>query len=126
MSYQSLENAIRIEAAKANGRVVDAYAKLTKAIAAPTRVPVGLFEDVSRAEATLAVWTKLNIIADRYANSDALTISKRLVFAVRKLRDELVEEYEVVSTNNWINAESGTNRRAKVEVYAVLREFVED
>lgn len=122
--YQSLANAVMIESAKANGRLVAANAELVKACQAETTVPVGRMEDVAKAQAALAVWTKLYLIAERY-KGDAAAQSKRLVFAAGKLRDELVEDYEVQSTNPWVNAESATVRRAKVEVYAVLREFVD-
>lgn len=123
--YKSLENAVRIEAAKANGAVNAAYDKMTKAIKDPNLVPVGLMEDISRTQAALNIWTRLNLIADRYSRAGG-NPNLRLAVAVAGLRNELVEEYEVRSTNPWVNAEAAVTRKAKVEIYAVLREFIED
>lgn len=123
--YQSLANAVQIEAAKANTRLEQAKAELTKALATPVDVPVGRMEDLCKAQAALQLWTKLYLVAAKY-QGDAAEQSRMLVRRVRALRDELVEEYEVQSTSPWVNAEARTARKVKVEVYAVLREFVED
>lgn len=123
--YQSLANAVQIEAAKANTRLEQAKAELTKALTIPVDVPVGRMEDLSKAQAALQLWTKLYLVSVKY-QGDAAEQSRMLVRRVRALRDELVEEYEVQSTSPWVNAEARTARKVKVEVYAVLREFVED
>lgn len=123
--YQSLANAVQIEAAKANTRLEQAKAELTKALATPVDVPVGRMEDLCKAQAALQLWTKLYLVAAKY-QGDSAEQSRMLVRRVRALRDELVEEYEVQSTSPWVNAEARTARKVKVEVYAVLREFIED
>lgn len=122
--YKSLENAVRIEAAKANGRLVRAQAELTNALGELVAVPVGRMEDLIKAQAALHIWTKLCLVADKY-QADADEQSQMLVRRVRALRDELVEEYEVQSTSPWVNAEAATTRRVKVEIFAVLRDFVD-
>lgn len=122
--YKSLANAVQIEAAKANTKHEAAKANLVDALGDPALVHVAAMERVSATQASLNVWTKLYLIAERY-EADAAVQSKRLVFATNKLRDELVEEYETQSTNAWVNAEAATVRRAKVEVYAILREFTD-
>lgn len=123
--YQSLANAVQIEAAKANTKLSAAKAELAKALSTPVDVPVGRMEDLAKAQAALQLWTKLYLVAVKY-QADGAEQSRMLVRRVRALRDELVEEYEVQSTSPWVNAESRTARKVKVEVYAVLREFIED
>lgn len=123
--YKSLSNAVMIESSKANARLVAANAELVKAIQAETLVPVGRMEDVAKAQAALNIWTRLYLIAERYIRSGG-DVDLRLKVAVVALRNQLVEEYEVQSTSPWVNAEAATARKAKVEVYAVLREFIED
>ena len=122
--YQSLAAAVIAEAAKANTNLNKAYDALTKAIAEPTRVPVSRMEDVAKAEAVLDAWTRLYLIAEKY-KADAVEQSKQLVYRVRRMRDELIEDYGVQSTSPWVNAEAATARKAKVEVYAILSEFVD-
>lgn len=123
--YQSLANAVQIEAAKANTKLSAAKAELAKALSTPVDVPVGRMEDLAKAQAALQLWTKLYLVAVKY-QADGAEQSRMLVRRVRALRDELVEEYEVQSTSPWVNAEARTARKVKVEVYAVLREFIED
>lgn len=122
--YQSLANAVLIESAKANGAFQAAKIRLAKSLQDDDASLIGRMEDVARTQAALAVWTKLYKIADRY-KADGAVQSKRLVFATNKLRDELVEDYGQLSTNPWLTAQDATTRRAKFEVYAVLREFVD-
>jgi hypothetical protein len=122
--YKSLANAVMIESAKANTAYEAAKARLVEDLQGEPGVLIGRMEDVARTQATLAIWTKLYTIAERY-NSDAALQSKRLVFATNKLRDELVEDYGVLSTNAWLTAQDATVRRAKVEAYAILREFTD-
>lgn len=123
--YQSLANAVQIEAAKANTRLSAAKAELAKALSQPVDVPVGRMEDLTKAQAALQLWTKLYLVSVKY-QADGAEQSRMLVRRVRALRDELVEEYEVQSTSPWVNAEARTARKVKVEVYAILRDFIED
>lgn len=123
--YKSLANAVQIEAAKANTELERAKAKLVEMLGKPELTAVGYMESVAQAQASLNEWTKLYLVATKYQD-DAMEQSKALVRRTRALRDQLVEDYGVQSTNAWVTAEARTIRNAKVEVYATLREFIED
>src|SRR3546814_11987775 len=99
---KSLANAVMIESAKANGRLVAANAELVKAVQAETLVPVGRMEDVAKAQAALTIWTRLDLVAEKYT-ADGAEQSRMLVRLVRAQRDKLLVASEGASTHHWKN-----------------------
>jgi hypothetical protein len=120
--YKSIANAVAIEASKAQTALEAAKARLLKELSGPTQTQVGFAENMFAAQALLNEWTKFYLTTEKYKGAEDL--EARLAARVNNLRDQLVEEYEVQSTNAWINAESRTARKAKVEVYAALRDLI--
>jgi hypothetical protein len=120
--YKSITNVVVIEASRAQGALEAAKAKMIAELSAPTQTHIGFAETVFAAQALLNEWTKFYIVAEKYKGEADL--EARLAKRAEKLRDQLVEEYEVQSTSPWVNAESRTARKAKVQVYAILRDLI--
>ena len=126
--YATLEAAILAETAKAQTAVVKAYDDMVEYCKAPTLVSGGMLEGVAKAQAMIGEGTKLWLAMSKYMEEErteaapAGSVEPRLHRRMAALAAQLVEDYEVRSTNPWHAAEAATRRSAKVAVYAVLRE----